>query len=292
MANCILAAPDFIFPDPAFATVSFSGGSWLPALPISNLADPAFAVVARSTNTALASTQFWIDLGLPRLVQVVAIPQCNGSTACQIRVRGCATKDTATVVTDSGWGPLYPIVYPIGTLLWGHPSLWDGLLSAEDAAIFPMPYVQVFAVPQSARYWLVEISDVANPAGYLQLPRIVVAPGWQPSFNLNYGATLTVEDNSPIQTSQGAAEFFDLRTKRRVVHFSIAYLPQDEALAIAGDLHRRLGVSGQLFFIWNPDNAVHIHRRSFLSRMRTLSALDAAVHGRMTAQFELVEVVA
>jgi hypothetical protein len=493
MGNCIIAAPDAVLTP----GVSVSGGSWLPALPASNLLRREFAYLARSTDAAPASTQFMLDLGQTRDVLVIAVPACNGSLSAKIRVRGnnnAAPMDavpsyaldlttaatfgaevvrtalstpgwgasnaasvssvkltapaaiasgtytyvlqvigtnnigtfggfvtaggwgtgttyinkatgqqtglTITVVAggstwwlngwvdggintfvmsvspgvvicglnggppqtiaitlpaypyvniggspwdmdmglgkpgimdgaplygaiypvavsaaevqrlsvagadkpvalssnlplaDTGWRPLYGPIYPIDTLWWGSQYLWDGVSTQEDVAVFPQPWIAVLPQPVVARYWQVEISDPTNAAGYVQLPRIVLAPGWQPTRNMQYGATLGIEDTSQVQTSLGGAEFFDLRAKRRVARFTIGKLPQNEATSQALVMQQRLGISGQVFFVWNPDDTANLGLKSFLGRMRTLSPLEAAAHGRMNAPFEILEVVA
>lgn len=292
MANCVLAHPDRVLADPAFATVAITGGSWQAGLPLANLLRPEFAYLARSTDLAAASTQFWVDLGVTRDIRVAAVPRSNLSSAAQIRLRGCTAQDAGTAVCDTGWTDIYPVIYPPGSLFWGNPSLWRGRMSAEDAALFPMPWSHVWPGSRIARWWLLEISDPANPAGYVQLPRILLSPGWQPSLNMVYGASLAIEDPSLTATSLGGAVFFDRRTKSRVVRFSLADLPDSEALVQANDMVQRLGTSGQLFFAWDPQTPQHAHRRDFLARMRTLSALEAAAFGRMTATYELVEITA
>jgi hypothetical protein len=193
---------------------------------------------------------------------------------------------------DTGWCDLFPPTYPVDALWWGHPSLWDGRPAAEDAGLFPQPFVAVLPEAVIARYWLVEISDPQNPDGYVQMPRVVLAPGWQPSLNLSYGATIGIEDGSQVQESLGGAEFFDHRAKKRVAHFTLTNLPKSEAAAQALALQQRLGISGQMFFVMAPGDAEGLARTSFLARMRTLSPLEMAVHGRMSAPFELLEVVA
>ncbi|MFO0271357.1 MAG: hypothetical protein ACK53W_12585 [Gemmatimonadota bacterium] len=292
MANCILAYPNFCDADPSYATVAVSGGQWEPDLPLTNILTKRLARRARSVNAALTSTKFWVDLGTPRDVRVVAIPFLTASRDARLRVRGFTTKnEAATPAGDSGWSDLYPVVYPFGSLYFGHPAFWDGRMTAEDAAVFRMPYYAVFDAPVIARYWLIEIDDTGSSLGYVEVPRIFIAPGWQPSLNLIYGATQVYEPRTTVVESWGGAEYFDVQEGRRVARFGFDYLPEDEALTWAGDMQRRLGVDGQLFFIFDPDDTVHRHRRSFLARMRTLSPLEYVLFRRNTATFELAEVI-
>ena len=285
--NCILAYPNFV----DGAATRIDGGNWRPELPLANLKDRLLVKAARSYDLALSSTRFWIDFGGPRDGRVVAIPYLRGSKSTRVRVRAFAIKDeTTTPEADGGWRDLYPVIYPAGTLYYGHPSFWDGRMTDEDAALFPMPFVQVFERPIIARHWLIEIDDRDGPLGYVEVPRVFLAPGWQPSLNFTYGAGQVWEPRTTVQESWGGAEFFDVRDGRRVVRFGIDYLPTDEALTWAGDMQRKLGIDGQLFFIMDPADTIHLHRRAFLARMRALSPLEYAVFGRNSITFELAEV--
>lgn len=87
MGNVLFAYPNNI--DAAVYPVAFSGGSWEATLPLSNLRDPILSKVARSTDAALASTTFDVDLGLDNLYgRVISFPRHTISTAGRVRARG------------------------------------------------------------------------------------------------------------------------------------------------------------------------------------------------------------
>lgn len=293
MANCVLAYPNYVDADAAFFTVAFSGGNWQPSAPLTNLRERLLIKRARSVDCALTSTRFWTDLGAPRDVRVIAIPFLTASRDALIRVRGFSAQDEdGTALADTGWTQLYPVIYPFGTLPYGHPSMFDGRMTPEDATLFPMPFVHVLAEAVNAGWWLIEIDDTESTLGYVEIPKVFLAPGWQPTLNMIYGAAQGYEARTTMQESWGGAEFFDVQDGRRVARFGFDYLPEDEALTWAGDMQRRLGVHGQLFFIFDPDDTTHLHRRSFLARQRQLSPLEYAVYGRNSTTFELSEVIA
>ena len=293
MGNVILAAPNWIDADPAYAAVTFSGGQWLPSLPLANLRDPLLVRRARSINCAPSSTRFWVDLGAVRDVRVIAIPFLTASLTCTLRARAFETaSEAATLIADTGVKSLYPIVYPHGSLYWGHPSFFTGKMTAEDAAAVRMPFVHVFASIAVARHWLIEIDDSAGGRAYVELPRLFMAPGYQPTYNMAFGATAGIESRTTVQQSWGGAEFFDVQQGRRVVRFDLRYLPRDEALAQVADLQARLGISGQLFLVTDPDDTAHLHRRAFLARMRELRPIEYALALRISAGFDLIEVIA
>ena len=53
---------------------------------------------------------------------------------------------------------------------------------------------------------------------------------------------------------------------------------------------RRLGTARQLYFVWDPTDTTHLHRRAFLGVLRHLSLLQAPETGtRYSAPFEVIE---
>jgi hypothetical protein len=301
MANCILAAPNYVDTEPRFADVRFSGGIWKPTLPLTNLRSRFLADVARSVNASNDSTQLIIDLGQQRDIRVAAVPNASVSRNANGRLRGYANatldangdvipSSLTGLVCDSGWKPWYPVVYPFGSLPYPHPSFWDGKLSEEDADGYPIPWIHVFPSAQIARFWKFEVSDQTNPNKFVDLTRIILAPGWQPKLNMIYGASTAWESETQIDSSLGGARFYDVRPKRRVVQFSFDYLEQDEALSRAFDINFRLGVDKQFFWIFDPDDTFHLHRRSFLATLRQLSQFEYPVFNRLKVGFSAEEV--
>lgn len=291
MANCILAFPNRV--DATYYTVSFSGGSWETDLPLSNLADDLLSKVARSTDATLASTQFVVDLGVPRDIRVVAIPDHNISRAGRVKITAASDSLFNSIVATVDFRDVWQVIYPWGSLPWEHPSFLDGKVSAEDAEDYPQPVVHVFGTSATARYWKIEIDDTTNADGYVQLSRLFLAPGWQPTINPDYGLTLGWEDESTGEASLGGAIFYDEREKRRVAQFEFGYIPEDEALTWSFEMQRLLGTTKQLFYIYNPDDTTHLHRRAFLATMRQLTPLEyPPIHGYNSVGYRIAEVVA
>ncbi len=292
MANVLLAAPNYV--DATFYTVSFSGGSWQAGLPLTNLQDPQLAVVARSVDANPASTQFDVDLGAQRLVKALAIPYSNASRDATYRIRASTVAGTfagPSLVADSATAQVYPIIYPWGTTLYGSASWWDGRMSPEEAAVSRMPIIQVFASPPIARYWRVEIIDPTNADGYLEIPRLVLASGWQGSLNMAVGSELGARTLTGAVESMSGAGFYDRRNSQRTAKIVFNFLPGDEAMAQAYDLIKTIGIDQQLFFAWDPDDTAHRHRRSFLATIEKLGSVQASTPDRFATSFEVKEVM-
>ena len=285
MANAIIAYGNQI------DSATFSGGSWLTTLPLTNIRDRRLGKVARSSSAAEVHTTFDIDLTGTRLLRVIALVAHNFSTAATYRIRTSATADFAAAVSDSGWVDVWPVVYPFGTLPWGSPNFWTGKYSEDEIAGYTASLVYILSSTISARYIRVEISDTSNAAGYVQIGRVFAGDGWQPVRNIVYGASLAWESRTTVQESLSGAEYFDERRSFRVARFELPVMSQAEAMANAFEIQRSAGVNKEVLFVWDPDDTVHALRRQFLGRLRTLSAIENPGPDRWRSPFEIKELL-
>ncbi len=291
MANCVLAFPNRV-DDTSEVATAFSGGNWQSSLPLGNLKDDLLSNVARSLNDNLSSTNFDLDLGARRDIRVLGIPRHTISRSGKIRVQTSNTfGDFSTPTHDTGWSDVWPVVYPFGSLPFGHPSFWDGKLSQEEAEDYNIGWSLVLPAAINAQYWRFEIDDTANPKGFVDISRLFLAPGWQPTINMSYRNNLGWADDTRSERSLGGVEYFDRRDGRRISRFSIEYIPEDEAMSWPFEMQRLLGTDGQLYFIYNPDDTIHQVRRRFLARMERLSPISQPVFAHSSTSFQLTEVL-
>lgn len=287
--RCILAYPNHV--DIDYYTPTLSGGLWSPDAPLTNLQRRYLAFKTRSLDCTLDSTQFVVDLGTPRAIRVIVVPRHNLTQNATVTVQvytDAALSSLVTEVTQDVFGT----VYTWGTLPFEHQSFITGRLTDEEARFFPTPLLVVFDVAVIGQYVRIKISDTDNPAEYVELTRLFISPGYQPTLNFIPGAQIGVVDPTIVTTSLGVADFFDVRTKRRVANIQFDHLPDDEAFQNALDMKMRLGVSGQLYFVYNPTDAANLARTSFLATMRQLDPLVAAAAGVQGTVFQLIEAVA
>jgi len=273
MSNCIFGFP--IYSDVGVTyTPTLSGGSWSASLPLTNLQDRRLSKVARSTNALAASTTFDVDLGVARAVRVVSLPKHTISSAGTIRVRG---SNTAGVFTSPG--------YDSGTV-----TVWPAGITAETSEGMNLGFVAIVPVAAVAmRYWRIEITDTTNPAGYVDIGRLVIAAGWQPTINLAYGARIGVETDTTREVTDGGAAIYNEKPKRRTAVFTIENLPELEAMTSPFDMMRIVGTSRQLMFVFDPADTTLMHRRSFLAVMRELSPIEFPYYGVGNVPFSLTE---
>ena len=285
MANCMLG-----FPNRADQSV-LSGGAYFSTLPLQNLQTRVIGEVARTTNTALASTQFSIDFGRSVKVQVIALRNHNFSIAARYRIVGADVADFSTLLSDSGWADVWPVIYPFGTLEWEDDNWWSGKYTEEERAGYTTELDYLLPTAKLARYWRIEIDDVGNTAGYVQMGRLFIGPAWQPKLNMIYGASLGWETKTSVQEAKSGAEYFDIRIPYRVQRFTLDGMRQDEAFTRAFEMQRQAGIHGEILFIQNPHDTIHSLRRRFMARLRTLSPIEYPYFHINSAAFELKELL-
>jgi hypothetical protein len=286
VSNCLIGFTNRV------AAATLSGGSWLAGLPLTNVQSEIIGVKARSTNAALASTKFLIDLGSANLPTVIcALVAHNISTEGKIRMRASETDPTmvANVVYDSGWGDTWPPVYQTEDVPWEADNCWEGQWTPEQRSGLNFPAWRATSYPIYARYWLIEIDDTVNTAGYIEIGRVFLGNAWQPTINMAYGAGIGIEDPSEIDEAISGAEFASKRAKYRVAHFTIENLTTDEAMSYGFDLMRAVGTTDDVLFIYDPTETLHSQRRSMLGRLRTLSAIETVNVDANTTVWEVKE---
>ena len=199
--------------------------------------------------------------------------------------------DGATEEVDFSTADFYPIVYPFGTLPWGHPALWDGRATEEERQQLVFPFINILDLYESVRYLLVEIDDPLNEDGFIAISKLFVTPGWQPSMNMKYGATFQYTSETTYEQTISGIKKYDVKEPRRVDGFTIDHLELNEAVAQGIDMQRYLGTNKQLFYVKNPDAEELLHRISYTATMRTLGPMTDSYFNRAAIQIDIEEVL-
>ena len=251
---------------------TLSGGSWTAALPLGNLQSTIIGKVARSSSPLNSSTKFDMDLGAARAIRGVGIVGHNLSLSANYRIRGASDAGFSSVLSDSGW-----------------LAAWPGGFDPEAVNDFSWTLPYSLSAPVSARYWRVEIDDTTNSDGFVQIGRVFIGEAWQPITNMSVGASIAWEDGTGVQTALSGAEYFSPVPVFRVARFTTENMTEVEALASASAIQRISGVSGEVFFQWDPDDAAYAPQLSFLGRLRTLSPIEAPRYQAWDNAWEIKE---
>lgn len=269
---------------------ALSGGSFYPRLPLENLKDRLIGRPARTTDTALASSMFVVDLGRTAKVQDVTLRGHNLTLAAKYRICASNSADFSSLLYDSDWKLVWPVVFPWETLEWEDDNFWSGQYTEEEMDGYTPELGHTLPESKVARYWRIELDDRANPKGYIQLGRLFIGPVWQPEINMSYGASIEWVPNTDVQTSRSGAEYFDRRSAYRLAKFSLDWLEQDEAFAKAFELQRQAGIDREVLFIHDPDDKEHAMRRRFLGRLQSLNPILYPQFDVNSTAFEVKEI--
>lgn len=270
---------------------TLSGGTWLSTLPLANLQNRLIAKVARSSGTTTAATQFDINLGRARRIGMLSLIGHNLTVVAKVRIRGDDASDFATPLYDSGWVDVWPAgMIPPELLEWEDDNFWLGTLSDQARAGYQSPFIHRVASLPSLQYWRVEVDDASNSDGYIQIGRLFLADVWQPTYGPVVGAAIGMDDTTPVESSLGGSEYFDVRAKPRVHRFEMRAMNKDEAYSRVLDLQNLLGVSGEILIDPDYADAENKPRRAFVGRLRSLSPVIESSPGVFDTSFEIREV--
>lgn len=285
MSNCMIGFPN------RTDAATLSNGSWVSTLPLANLQNRVLGKVARSADATLASTKFDMDLGAPKNIRLAAIINHNCSLTALMRLRGASDSGFTSVVYDSGWTAVWPVVYTTSSLEWEDDNWWSCQYTAEEMAGYTAAFVQALPTNTLARYWRIEINDTTNSAGYVQIGRVFIGPAWQPSISMTYGEAIAWETATTAQTALGGAEYFQRRTPYRVQTFTLNWMNTDEALSNAFEIQRRAGMDAEVLWVFDPDDTVHALRRRFIGRLRKLNPIQHPYLNTHSTAFEIKELL-
>lgn len=270
---------------------TLSGGSWTAGLPLDNLKTRPLGDVARSSNLLLASTKFDVDLGQLYNIRLAGFVNHNLTLPALVRIRTSKVSDFSTVSYDSGWGEVWPVLYPFGTLAWEDESWWGGSYTPEEISGMETNCIRILPANAMVRYLRIEIDNTTNSAGFVDIGRLFVSPVWQPVLNMLNGNSLGWETKTDVQEALSGAEYFNVRTPYRVQRFELDYLTLDEAFTKAFELQRRAGVDREIFFIKDPSDTFHALRRRFMGRLRQLNPIEHPSVLRNKVAFEIKELI-
>lgn len=261
-----------------------------PVLTIGGGAGAVLSSVAEGTGwriTVKASSV--VAANTNRFLVIPASFQASDTAALYIGDIQAWNLATDPKVTDSGGVAAWPAVaYPTDSVPAADPR-YGAAFSAEDALSVPMPFVYIPSAPVTARYWRVGITDTGNAAGYVEVARLCICGGYQPTLNVVYGSTAGWTTATTRVETDGGAAVFNVKRSRRVWTGATDNVPMDEALISPFEFMRSLGLSGQCFFVFDPTDTALMSRRAFLAVQQSLSPLVYAELARYGVPLALIE---
>lgn len=252
---------------------TFSGGSWAPTLPASNLNDMQPSIVARTTDAVAANTRFVLNCARAAPFSMFALINHNLSSASSIRLRVSFNADGSSPTMDVTLDGRPPNV-PWGSLPWG-TFPWDGVSSDDEIGGPKFFYKHTETV--LGQYVLVDIDDESNTDGYVQAGRFKVGEAFVPTINFAYGASLEPIDESPQSRAISGALWSDRKPIRRKFSCQMAWLTETEAMGSIYTIKIALGITRDLLLVYDPeDDDEIINRRTIYGHFVNLGALVTA----------------
>jgi hypothetical protein len=269
----------------------FSEGSWRSTLPLSNLQNSELGRVTRSVSSDPAATQFKMDIGINRPSRAISLLNHNFSFSSQYRLRGTNREDFSQISVDTGWRPVWPTVYPMEQRAWESDNFWFGTYTKDDVEGYPWHLIILLSATKWLRYWWVEIDDVSNVNGYVQLGRVFIGDAWQPQNGVAFGCELGWEDPTPITETLSGAEYPDARSPYRVAQLTTHFMDTDEAYGKAFEIKRKSGSYKEVLFIQDANDTLHQIRRRFIGRLRSLPPNQNPYPELHTTSWEIKEIL-
>lgn len=239
-------------------TTSFAlaGGTWNANYPLTNLQSLPLSKVARSTAATLVSTVIDGTTATPVIAGMIALVRHNLTTVAQIKLT-CWTTSARTTTSFVG---VFENVWPAG---------YSGLTAAERANAVWTWYKR-FGAAGSAGVtvgaWRIEISDVANGAGYVQAGYVEVAQVFEVDYNFEWGFQYGFAWRSQVTEAIGGAEYVDRRQKPRVVRGNFPNTTRTESMTRHFEMMRQYDMAVPFLFVPMPDETTHYPRTIIFGR--------------------------
>jgi hypothetical protein len=242
VTNILLAKP---------LAATITAASAAATMPASNLALAQPTDVWRSTS--LTSQYIEIDLGSAQAIDLVALMFTNLTSAGTWRVQA------GTTTGVSNWDS-------------GTVTAWAGSVQNVDR-----PHTLLYlGAAQTYRYWKITLTDAANPAGYFQAGRVVMASAFKPTRNYAYGAGRGFKDLSERKDTIGGNLLFETRAKRPLISVELNWLTATEAEATLLELQRL--ADGPVLLVTNPDASPYRMGRMYYGLPTYEPAIVAALN--------------
>lgn len=273
---------------------TLSGGSWQASLPLSNIRTQDIMRVARSATAAEADAQFRIDFGttITRYISLLLLLNHNLTSAGEYRVTFGANADGSAPAVDTGLLDAWRPVVVFGAGPWGSFG-WDGLTYPDGFVAPPTirhrfaPIVQVGA--GGHRYMHLYLKDTSNPAGFLQVGRVLGGPVWQPEVGADFGISMQWVDPSEVTRTRGGRRIVGDDARFRVARASFRFLREEEAWGFLYEW-QRLGKGREVWFEADHDRADEVgDRRSIYAALADIAPLAQPLPARFATELLLEE---
>lgn len=226
--------------DRAVLTASTQAGALGPL----NLQREDKASVLRSAGISQRIVASWAK---PEIIGGVVLPFCNLTPTSFIRVHGYLEPGDSQPAFDTGSVPACEYAR-LGMWDWGALPLGVNAYSYGGGT-----YARAWFQMHSVKKMVVDLFDPDNPAGYIELARLVAGAYWSPEQNAAYGAGLTPVDTSSQYRNGAGGQKVERGAMYRKLSLALDHMtPLDRAELWR--IVRGNGLSRPLFVSLYPDS--------------------------------------
>lgn len=197
-------------------------------------------------------------------------------------------------IADTGFNDYFPILFPIGSDVWGGPTVWDGKVTDEDLATLNLPrsFVFIFDIIVLGRYWKVEIDDETRVDDFVTIDAMYLASGFQPAKGMAFGSVQGLRSNSTKERSAGGIKITNEEPSERFVTANFINLTVDEGFVNIFDTQRQLDIGEPFFWVTDDADTTLMTRRAFDSEFENLDELAYTFFNNMEISLRIEEKLA
>ncbi len=273
-----------IFPNVADDATLTCSPAEVVALPVANLQDQTRGKLWRS-NSVISAQHILGDLSGYQNCSALALVRHNMTATGTYRLRLYDQVGQAgTLLYDSGSVTLGGTILGWGAFEWGADP-W-GSASLQD---WPVPYFVIWFATVNALSFDLELTDTANPDGYLQAARLVIGHYFEPESNAGAGLEMAWMEQSKQVRTEGGTLRTDEREPYRRFGLTLPRLTATERTTLLDRL-RRAGLRNDLFLSCAPEMDDDLERDyTGLVKLTATPAMVADLPSNFRTQLEFEE---
>lgn len=195
------------------------------------------------------------------------------------------TKDagSAGAFTGTNWTirrlPTNELIWPLsagyGASAWGDFQ-WDGDEDIFINSLFTVRPPALLVFPNggiTARYFHISLADLTNTKTYLDISKIIVSPGWQPSVNVEKNWSIKLVDKSKRTFSKGSQLYVDSVPQYKEISVTFSNLDKTEMMQNLAEVDRQLGSGIPMLVVLDPSNIANLSTLSIYGSQTNLTPI-------------------